>query len=194
MTHTDDAQVTAGGAPTQGGDAGDVASEAESEDDNDDRVPVTDDEGSDGVEPSSNYPHCNFNFVANTVYQLTMGGEGEEIWGEAQFDPQPRVPPSHQADYGAGDFVLVRGEDIKLNRKGKGGQGKDLIFDNQDQFVLTDDWDNFEEDMSTADLRALGDKSFLLWWQNVKQPKAKAPKPKAKAIIPKKKKAGAKKK
>ena len=172
--------MTAGGAPTAG--AGDEASDEGSFSEGAEKV----DSGSEEIDAdageSNRFPHCDYNFVANTTYKLNMDINGEEVvWGEAQFDPQPAVPSTHEDDYRPGDFVLIKGSDIKLTKRGKGGKGgkgkprRQLVFDVQDQLIMTKEWDNFEDEMSTEDLVNLGEETFLLWWQNVQQPKNTIP-------------------
>lgn len=175
--------MTAGGAPTAG--AGDETSDEGSCSEGAEKV----DSGSEEIDidaddtKSHRFPHCDYNFVANTTYKLNMDINGEEVvWGEAQFDPQPAVPSTHEDDYRPGDFVLIKGSDIKLTKNGKGGKGgkgktrRQLVFDAHDQLIMTSEWDNFEDEMSTEDLVNLGEETFLLWWQNVQQPKTPIPK------------------
>ena len=40
--------------------------------------------------------------------------------------------------------------------------------------VLTSDWSDFDEDMTSKDLQDLGEVEFLLWWQNVQMSTSKA--------------------
>ena len=184
-TSASDGRVTAGGAPTAG--AGDEVSDEGSFSEGAEKV----DSGSEEIDidaddtKSQRFPHCDYNFVANTTYKLNMDINGVEVvWGEAQFDPQPAVPSTHEDDYRPGDFVLIKGSDIKLTKNGKGGKGGkgktrkghgQLVFDANDQLIMTKEWDNFEDEMSTEDLVNLGEETFLLWWQNVQQPKIMIP-------------------
>jgi hypothetical protein len=114
--------------------------------------------------------HCGINFVTNTPYKL-FEGESDLIWAEAEFrDPQPPVPTSRKVQTVAGDYILIAGDDVVLQKTSR-GKPVQVSFQPEDEFILTADWSQFDEEMTGQDLVALGEETFLLWWQNVKPPK-----------------------
>ena len=121
----------------------------------------------------SNYnnPHCTINFVKNTQYKLVDTSFKHE-WATATLtDPAPAVPTSLNI-IKAGDYVLVKGKDIK-RKKNNRGKSVPVTFVASDELVLTNKWEQFDEDMTGDDLKMLDQKTFLLWWQNVEPPKVK---------------------
>ena len=110
-------------------------------------------------------PHCSINFVKNTPYKLLVG-DTNKCWATATMtDPSPPVNSHRHSKIHPGDYLLVKGNDIKLNKKGA------TVFDPEEEIILTSDWDRFEADMTGQDLVDLGDETFLLWWQNIEPPK-----------------------
>lgn len=117
--------------------------------------------------------HCTINYVKNTTYKLLIENT-DKVWGEATVkDPAPPVPEGREEK--AGDFLLIRGKDVKIK---KGGTGKDtrVNFEPAQGLLLTEKWEHFDEDMTGKDLVDLKDKCFLLWWQNIEPPKQKTTK------------------
>jgi hypothetical protein len=109
--------------------------------------------------------------VKNTPYKL-LEGSSDTVWAEALFtDPQPPVPKSRSVQTTTGDYVLIQGHDVVLQKNSR-GKSVPVTFDPEDEFVLTADWLQFDGEMTGQDLKDLGDEEFLLWWQNVKPPPA----------------------
>ena len=101
----------------------------------------------------------------------------DKVWGYAKLsDPQPVLAKHMTDDYEAGDYVLIKGQDVE-----KASKGKRVVFGPGEELVLRSDFQRIEEDMDTEDLIALGSDTFLLWWQCIKPPKV---------VIPRKPKAG----
>jgi hypothetical protein len=123
--------------------------------------------------------HCDINFVKNTPYKL-LEGSSDTVWAEAVFaDPQPPVPTSRSIQTTTGDYVLIAGDDVVLQKNAR-GKTVQVSFAPEDEFVLTTDWVQFDGEMTGQDLKDLCEEGFLLWWQNVKPP------PVPKARIPRK--------
>jgi hypothetical protein len=140
-------------------------------------------------ESTKNNPHCNINFVTDTVYPFLAADYITKTWGKGTLtDPSPAVPSSRADSVEAGDYVLVTGHDVTLLTTSR--TSCVATFVPEEELILQNDWSQFDDEMSGQDLRDLGDLTFLLWWQNVKAPKVKAAanprKPKAKAPAKKK--------
>ena len=121
------------------------------------------------------YAHCTINFTKNVKYVLLLPDDESKQWGSANFiDPSPKPPPD--SHYEPGDYLLLKGSNIKL----RNASNALPCFDHQDQMLLTADWEPMDDDMTGQDLFDLGDQKFLLWWQCVKAPALPKPaKPKA---------------
>lgn len=119
--------------------------------------------------------HCNINFVANTPYKL-LHGDTDKSWGSAKVvDPAPK-PPKSRGALKAGDYLLVMGKDVDLKSTGRNNTA--TVFAADEELVLTEDWAQFDAEMTGQDLVDLDDECFLLWWQNIRPPavpKEKAP-------------------
>jgi hypothetical protein len=162
-------------------------SSASEQDDNDEDTDDNqeDDDPAQRKKATKYSPHCDIQFVVNTSYKLLVDAT-KKVWGTAIFlDPQPTVPPSRKSTVKVGDYVLIRGKDITL-AKAKGASFK-ANFSATDEFVLTKDWVQFDDDMTGADLQGLDDVPFLLWWQSVQPPTLKIPKKSAAALEAEKK-------
>ena len=127
------------------------------------------------------HDHCDINFVKNTVYTL-LAADTQKKWGYAKTDdPAPPVPVSRKDSCTPGDYLLIAGKSITL--KSTGADFITTTFHPEEELILQANWDKFAEDMTGQDLLDLDDQSFLIWWQNIKQP----PVPKDKTpTIPKK--------
>ena len=122
---------------------------------------------------------CTINFVKNTPYKLLDHGVNpSKIWGEGKaLDPSPVVPPSRASSTGTGNYLLFKGSDIVLT---KGNKKHPITFLPEEEYVLTNKWVQFEDEMTGGDLVELGEETFLMWWENIQPPAV--PKPKARAI------------
>lgn len=165
------------------------ASEEDDDDDDNKGNDSSDDNKEDDVpgkrKKATKYsPHCDVNFVLNTPYKLLID-DTKKAWGSALFlDPQPKVPASRTSSVKVGDYVLIRGKDITLVKT----KGCKANFSATDEFVLTKDWAQFDDDMTGADLQGLDDIPFLLWWQSILPPVVKIPKKSAAVLEAEKKK------
>jgi hypothetical protein len=127
-----------------------------------------------GDSRDSNNPHCDINFVQHTKYKLLANATTTVIWAEGScIDPQPK-PPEEKSDTHIGDYLLFKGDDIKLKIGPK--SSTKTVFMPSDELILQNDWTPFEEEMTGQDVVELGDETFLLWWQNIAPPKIKAAK------------------
>ena len=134
---------------------------------------------------SSKGTNCNINFVKGTSYYLRAGST-QRLWGSATADdPAPPVPVSRRDSCKPGNYLLVKGKNIKL--KSTGANYTTTTFHPEEELILTSDWHQFDEDMTGQDLADLDDETFLLWWQNFKPP----PVPKVKPATVAKKTQGA---
>ena len=126
-------------------------------------------------EDTSKAKHCNINFVKDTSYYL-LAGSSQRQWGTATADdPAPPVPVSRKDSRKPGDYLLVKGKNIKL--KSSGANYTTTTFHPEEELILTNDWHQFEQDMTGQDLADLDDETFLLWWQNFKPPPVPKVKP-----------------
>ena len=133
-------------------------------------------------EKKTPYEHCDISFMKDTVYYL-LAADNKKQWGTATSeDPAPPVPESKKGAYESGDYLLIRGHDIKL--KSTGSTYTHTTFDPSDELILTNTWELFDVEMTGQDLYDLNDDTFLLWWQNIKPPVV--PKAKRQTTIPKK--------
>ena len=131
-------------------------------------------------------PHCDVNFVKNTVYKLRSDNINK-IWAEGScIDPAPKIPSSRSKQLKSGDYLLMKGSDITL-KEGKGTMA--IVFHPEEEYILCADWTQFGDAMTGRDMVDLEDVTFLLWWQNIVPPKE----PKAKPTAAAKKAAAAKK-
>ena len=102
-------------------------------------------------------PHCSINFVKNTPYKLLVG-DTNEYWVTATMtDPSSLFDSHRYSKIHPGDYLLVKGKDIKINKKGA------AVFDPEEEIILTSEWDRFEAEMTGKDLVDLGDETLLLW-------------------------------
>ena len=153
------------------------------EDDDDDLNERTgSDNDDDNITDLSN-PHCDVNYTTDNPYTLSSDGKP---WATAIFeDPAPKPPKSWPKSI-AGDYILVKGKNIKI--KVNRNKPARVNFVANEEFILTPDWEQMQEDMTGQDLVDLGDENFLLWWQEVEVPKPKPEKtPKKGKDNPKKK-------
>jgi hypothetical protein len=112
--------------------------------------------------------NCNINFVKDTSYYL-RAGSSQRLWGTATADdPAPPVPVSRKDSCKPGDYLLVKGKNIKV--RSNGANYTTTTFHPEEELILTSDWHQFEQDMTGQDLADLDDETFLLWWQNFKPP------------------------
>jgi hypothetical protein len=143
-----------------------------------------------GGNPKLAHPHCHINFVKDTNYYL-LHEDTQKCWGTCTSeDPAPPPPRSRRDSCDAGDYLLIAGKDIKL--KWTGGNYTKTTFQPEEELILTNDWHQFDQEMSGSVLFDLGDVTFLLWWQNIKAPPV--PKKKAPTMTKKQKADAAKKK
>jgi len=158
---------------TTGGDGADASDEEEEEDGGgqDDRTELgegSDDDDDDDVPPPKKKkrdPSCTENFVINTRYKL-QSFDSEKVFATASLvDPSPALPKSLSSKHSAGDYVLLSGDAIIPASK------VNVTFEPNQQLILTKNWKLFKQDMTVADLIALGKVQFHLWWQCIVPPK-----------------------
>jgi hypothetical protein len=159
------------------------------DDDGDDTAPPNTkrQKKSKGKQEVEDTPHCDINFVMNTQYTL-LASDTQKIWGTSKcVDPAPKVPRARMEEYNTGDYLLLKGNAIKLQHTGN--NKCKTTFDPEEELILDSEWNRFNDPMTGQDLVDLGDHTFLIWWQNVKPPPIPKPKP---ATIAKKKTKGKK--
>jgi hypothetical protein len=136
---------------------------------------------------TEDHEHCDVNFVKNTTYKLLLD-DTDKIWAEAILtDPSPPVPASRADTTNVGDYVLIKGSDVVLKAASTRGKKVNANFPADEELVLASDWDQMDGDMTGQDLVDLGDKTFLLWWQNVQPPPVKKTKGPTTTAIPRRK-------
>ena len=134
----------------------------DSEDDDDQDPEDEDDEDKHQQQQDA---HCNYHFIKNTRYTLICGDKDKE-WASCIFtDPSPKI--ADDCGWEPGDYLKTSGN--KLTLKGR----VSATFSKEDMVILTTNFEAMEDDMTGQDLVDLEDQEFLIWWQNIKPPKAK---------------------
>jgi hypothetical protein len=102
-----------------------------------------------------------------TEGHYTIMGENDKKIAKCKLaDPEPEMPStfdSGQMQSAPGDYVLVDKNSLTNLQRGQ----KQFSFSATEQFILTHEWYEFDDDMTIEELRAMDEDTFLLYYQRI---------------------------